>query len=150
MCALVRGVRLVFVSLTVVLARTHIAEVEIRIFLAAISKFALLHCFSLGTVSLISRLESGTVATVSRSFRFIAYFSCTVAPPQSQQLAWEFPQYGCLHQSDTRRHVPRRPVRVALYFAPLGILLIDDGFHAHRHGCQRHLDEIPGVIDRFG
>src|SRR5258708_30175980 len=36
--------------------------------------------FSLGTVSLISRLESGAVTAVSRSFRSIACFSCTVDP----------------------------------------------------------------------
>src|ERR1022692_2939111 len=33
-----------------------------------------------GTVSLISRLGSGAVEAVSRSFRFIAYSSCTVSP----------------------------------------------------------------------
>src|ERR1700722_2768756 len=40
--------------------------------------------FSLGTVSLISRLESGAVEAVSRSFRFIACFSCTVDPRTAQ------------------------------------------------------------------
>src|SRR3984885_9913625 len=40
--------------------------------------------FSLGTVSLISRLESGAVEAVSRSFRFIAYFSCVVDPHTEQ------------------------------------------------------------------
>src|ERR1700724_2465199 len=69
-------------------AHSHAAEAESRNFQAAISKFAFLHCFSLGTVSLICRLESGAVEAVSRSFRFIACSSCTVAPPQSQQLAW--------------------------------------------------------------
>src|SRR5260370_42128929 len=40
--------------------------------------------FTLGTVSLISRLESGAVEAVSRSFRFIACFSCTVDPRTEQ------------------------------------------------------------------
>src|SRR5277367_7098272 len=40
--------------------------------------------FSLGTVSLISRLESDAVTAVSRSFRSIACFSCTVDPRTKQ------------------------------------------------------------------
>jgi hypothetical protein len=61
----------------------------------------------------------------------------------------KFSQEGCLHEPDARRHVPGRTVGVALDFAPLGVLLIDRSFHGLRHGGQRHLDEVPGVIDRF-
>src|ERR1700722_20081843 len=38
----------------------------------------------LGTVSLISRLELRAVTAVTRSFRFIACFSCTVDPRTEQ------------------------------------------------------------------
>src|SRR5260370_12611333 len=40
--------------------------------------------FALGTVSLISRLELSAVTAVSRSFRSIACFSCTVDPRTEQ------------------------------------------------------------------
>src|ERR1700723_3424624 len=87
-CAVDRRDRLRLIRFAVILAHSHAAEAESRNFQAAISKFALLHCFSWGTVSLISTLESGAVEAVSRSFRFIVCFSFTVAPPQSEQLAW--------------------------------------------------------------
>src|SRR5260370_12836013 len=40
--------------------------------------------FSLGTVSLITRLELSAVTAVHRSFRSIACFSCTVDPRTEQ------------------------------------------------------------------
>src|ERR1019366_402770 len=79
-CPEKRGHLLLVFGRTVRKANSHAAEPEGRDFQAAISKFALLHCFSLGTVCLVSRLESIGLGAVSRSFRFLAYFSCTVDP----------------------------------------------------------------------
>jgi hypothetical protein len=44
-----------------------------------------LHCFSSGTVSLSSRVESSALEAVSRSFRFLAYSSGTVDPGIEQE-----------------------------------------------------------------
>src|ERR1700722_1484886 len=57
-CAVDRGHRLRLIRrFAVILAHSHAAEAESRNYQAAISKFALLHCFSLGTVSPLSKLE---------------------------------------------------------------------------------------------
>src|ERR1035441_7120732 len=60
-----RGHLLLVFGRTVRKAHSHAAEPESRNFQAALSKFALLHCFSFETVSLISRLESSALEAVS-------------------------------------------------------------------------------------
>src|SRR5207247_1717563 len=57
---------------------SHAAKPNGRYFQVASSKFALLHWFSLQTVSLHPRVGSNAADTVARSFLLIAYFSCNV------------------------------------------------------------------------
>src|ERR1022692_1498482 len=64
-CPEKRGHLLLVFGRTVRKAHSHAAEPESRNFQAALSKFALLHCFSFETVSLISRLESSALEAVS-------------------------------------------------------------------------------------
>src|SRR5262249_21101190 len=62
----------------------------------------------------------------------------------------EFSQQRGFDQAHASRHVARRSVRVVFDLAPARVFFVHHTLHSYWHRSYSHLDEITGVINRFG